>query len=134
MDDDGIITVENFSVTTTDITPKNHHTWGCPLYVLDARLKGNIAGLTKWESPSCAKIYLGRSPFHAVSVALVLNPSTGYVSPKFHMVFDDEFSIVPFMREGTIHPNWTDLVQRISKNVAPDNIAVKYTWFTPDIG
>ena len=26
---------------------KNHHTWGCPFYVLGARLKGNIDGLPK---------------------------------------------------------------------------------------
>ena len=46
------------------------------------------------------------------------------------MVFDDEFSIAPFMREFTIPPNWTDIVQHRSQSVAPDNIGLKDTWFT----
>ena len=46
----GIITMETFSGKTIDITLKNHHTWGCPVYVLDARLPGNIARLPKWET------------------------------------------------------------------------------------
>ena len=64
---------------------------------------------------------------------MVLNPETGHVSPKFHMVFDDEFNTVPFMREGTITLNWTDLVQHSSQSDAPENIDLRDNWFTPDI-
>ena len=91
VDDDGITTMENFAGTTTDISIKNQHTWGFPVYVLDEILQVNIAGITKWEPRSFSGIYLGHSPFHAVSLALVLNPETGHVSPQFHVVFDDEF-------------------------------------------
>ena len=63
-----------------------------------------------WEPQSKEGMYLGHKSFHAESVALVLNPSTGHVSPKFHVVFDYEFSTVPFMREDTINPNLTYLV------------------------
>ena len=49
-------------------------------------------------------------------------------------MFDDEFTTVPFMREGTIPPNFTDLVQRSSQSVAPENISLKDTWFKPDPG
>ena len=56
---------------------------------------------------------------------MVLNSATGYVSPQFLVVFDDEFSTVSCMREGIITPSWTDLVQRISKSGAPDNIDIK---------
>ena len=42
MDDDGIFTMERFTGKTTDITLKNHHTWGFVVYVLDAGLKVNI--------------------------------------------------------------------------------------------
>ena len=48
LDDDCISPMEKFEGTTIDITIKNHHTWGCPVYILDARLQGNIAGLPKW--------------------------------------------------------------------------------------
>ena len=34
--------------------------------------------------------------------------------------------------EVAITPNWTDLVQRSSHSGAPDNIDIKYNWFTPD--
>ena len=34
------------------------------------------------------------------------------------------------MREGTIPPNWTDLVQRSSQSVTTENIELKNTWFT----
>ena len=53
--------------------------------------------------------------------------------PHFHVVFYVEFSTVLFMREGTIPPNFTDLVQHISQRVAPDNIELKDTWFDPDL-
>ena len=45
VDDDGISLTEKFSGTTTYITLKNNHTWGCSVYVLDARLEGGISGL-----------------------------------------------------------------------------------------
>ena len=48
VDDDRIIPMEKFADTTTEISLKNHHTWGCPVYVLYARLQGNIAEPHKW--------------------------------------------------------------------------------------
>ena len=39
-------------------------------------------------------VYLGPSPNHARSVALVLNPRTGHVSPQFHVKFADFFETV----------------------------------------
>ena len=77
----------------------------------------------------CTGIYVGYSPFHSGSVSLVLNPATGHLSPQFHVLFDDELSTVPFMKEGTIPPNWTDLVQRSSQSGSPDNIDLRDTWF-----
>ena len=37
------------------------------------------------------------------------------------------------MIEGTIPPNWTDLVQCSSQSGAPHNIDLKDTFFTPDL-
>ena len=47
-------------------------------------------------------------------------------------MFDDKISTVPLMREDTIPPNWTDIVQHSSQIDAPDNIGLKDTWFTPN--
>ena len=48
LDDDGITPMENSVDTKTSITLKNHHRWGCPVYVLDARLQGTIYCLPEW--------------------------------------------------------------------------------------
>lgn len=39
-------------------------------------------------------LYVGRSPQHPRSVALVLNISTGHVSPQFHIKFDSWFDTI----------------------------------------
>ena len=64
---------------------------------------------------------------------MVLNPDTGHVSPQLHVVFDENLSTVTLMREVTILPNWTDLVQRSSQSGAYENINLKDTFFTKDL-
>ncbi len=99
-----------YGVNIENILVKTFHTMFCPCYVLDSRLHnvGSI-GLPKWEPRSNISVYLGHSPFHAGSVALVYNPSTGHVSPQYHVVFDDDFTTVPYMEAGAIPPHWSDL-------------------------
>ena len=85
--------LEQFS--GVDITPKlrHFHAFGCPTYVLDNALQSG-QGAPKWKQRSRLGVYLGPSPNHARSVALVLNPRTGHVSPQFHVKFDDFFETV----------------------------------------
>lgn len=45
----------------------------------------------KWKERARIGVYLGLLPKHARSVALVLNPSTGLVSPQWHVKYDDMF-------------------------------------------
>jgi hypothetical protein len=56
-------------------------------------------------------IYVGRSPSHASNVALILNPMTGHISPQFHVVFDDDFTTVPYLRKMEVPPHWAELVR-----------------------
>ena len=85
-------------VKIEDIPVKYYHTLFCPTYLLDARLQNSGgAGLPKWEPRSRIGVYLGHSPFHSDNAALVWNPTTGGVSPQYHVVFDDNFTTVPFM-------------------------------------
>ncbi|KAL7462348.1 hypothetical protein ACHAXS_002729, partial [Conticribra weissflogii] len=63
-------------------------------------------GVPKWEPQARLGIYVGRSPSHAGNVALVLNPNTGLISPQFHVVFDDDFTTVPYLRKQEVPPNW----------------------------
>ena len=59
---------------------------------------------------SSSGIYLGHSPSHAGSVALVMNPKTGLVSPQFNLSFDEKFETVPYLRAETVSDNWAYLV------------------------
>ena len=72
---------------------KMEHTFGCPVYILDSKLQSSSIGPPKWDPRTRLGIYVGRSPYHAGSVALVLNPRTGHVSPQYHLVFDDDFQL-----------------------------------------
>ena len=49
------------------------------------------------------------------------------------MLFDYEFSTVPFIRKDTIPPNWTDIVKFRSQSGATENINLRDNWFTPDL-
>jgi hypothetical protein len=55
-----------------------------PSFVLASHLQSGIGGAPKWEPQSFLDIYVGHSPSHAGSVALVLNPRTGHISPQYH--------------------------------------------------
>lgn len=82
-----------FSGTATNINAKHWKPFGCPVYVLNTALqKGQPHH--KWKQRSRVGIYLGPSPQHARTVALVLDRETGLVSPQFHVVFDPSFQTV----------------------------------------
>ena len=98
-------------VEIEDIPVNTYHTILCPTYVLDARLQSSdSAGPPKWEPRSRIGVYLGHSPLHAGNVVLVWNPTTGRVSPQYHVVFDNNFTTVPYMEAGTLPPNWQELI------------------------
>ncbi len=108
---------------------RHHHTFGCPVYILDSRLQSNPKGVPKWEPRSRLGIYVGHSPAHAGSVALVLNPKTGLVSPQYHVVYDDQFTTVPHMRNLSVPPNWAQLVRNSSELVTTEQFDLTKTWF-----
>jgi hypothetical protein len=59
---------------------------------------------------------------------MVLNPHTGLVSPQFHVVFDDHFKTLKYLRSNTAPPFWTDLCNSITE-IAPN----EFTLTRPDI-
>ena len=50
------------------------------------------------------------SPKHSRSVALVLNPRTGLVSPQFHVKFDSTFTTVSSQQANASHGVWKGLM------------------------
>ena len=72
---------------------------------------------------------LRRSPAHASNVVLVLNPSSGYVSPQYHVIFDDNFTLIPALRMKTVPSNWADLVEKLSESASNINVDLSKVWF-----
>ena len=75
-------------------------------------------------------MYLGHSPVHAGSVALVLNLTTGHVSPQFHVVFDDEFSTVENLRNGSEPVNWKNLFESSREMATDEKYELAQQWNT----
>jgi hypothetical protein len=87
---DGTCALERFTGAEVRPNLKWHHTFGCPVYALDNRLQQGQS-IPRWEPRARLGIYLGESPRHARSVSLVLNTTTGLVSPQYHVKHDDFF-------------------------------------------
>ena len=75
-----------------------------------------MGNIPKWNPRSDAGIYLGHSPEHASNVALVLNLTTGLVSPQYHVVFDDTFSTVEHITNRTEPTHWENLCKYHSED------------------
>ena len=119
LDKFGCTPLEHFARTCSPIFPDTFHAWGSPVYVLDARNQSGTCLVPKWEPRSKLGIYLGFSPCHSCDVALVMSPTTGNLSPQFHVVFDNEFSTLPFLRQQQTPPHWSTLVNQ-SRYLATD--------------
>jgi hypothetical protein len=86
--------LEIFSKTKVDHDfLKRLHVWGCPVYVLSPKLQDGKS-LPKWNPRSSQGQYLGLSDIHSSTIGLILNLRTGYISPQFHVVYDDLFQTV----------------------------------------
>ena len=119
-------------VKIEEIPVKSFHTLFCPVYVLDSRLHSAGGIAPKWEPRSRIGVYLGHSPSHAGSVALVFNITTGRVSPQYHVVFDDDFTTVEYMEKGQVPPNWDDLVKHSSELATNQDFNLAETWLAHD--
>ena len=69
------------------------HVWGCPAYVLEPKLQ-NGQKLPKWNRRSRLGQFLGYSDQHLSLVANIRHLKTGYVSPQYHVVYNDLFQTV----------------------------------------
>ena len=106
---------------------KSSHTLSCPIHALAAAYKMQ-------EAPRDWRIL--RTLTASRSVAQVWNPKTGRVSPQYHVVFDNDFSTVPFMVAGTAPPHWGDLVDTHHTSPPPRCQPGRHMvkWQHPDMG
>ena len=68
--------------------------WGCPSYVLNPTFQDGKK-LPKWKPKSRQGQFLGFSSSHSSTIGLIRNLRTGYISPQYHVVYDDNFHTVP---------------------------------------
>eukprot|EP00957_Ditylum_brightwellii_P010997 833601-Ditylum_brightwellii.AAC.1 len=98
---------------TEELIADDFHVWECPVFVLDANLQTDHGiGPPKLNPIARVGVYLGHCPVHAGNVALVLNLQTDYVSPQYHVVFDNEFSTASYLQSHKTPSNWADLVAK----------------------
>jgi len=126
--------------TGTNSSPqklKDMHVWGCPVYVLDPTLQQGKK-LPRWQPKSRKGIFVGFSQSHSSNVPLVLNITTGHISPQYHIVFDDEFNTVASHTENDDPPTfWEELYLESSHRIElgadnPSNHFLSDHWLTPD--
>ena len=107
------------------------HTFGCPVFHLDSANQSGGIGTPKWEPRSHTGIYVGHSPCHAGSVALVLNLTTGLVSPQYHVIFDDKFVTVPYLQSMEEPSFWADLCKTSTEHSIEEQHNVYKEWYYP---
>jgi len=92
-DKEGLTPYEKFHRTKVRANYTHMYPFGCPGFVLNDRMQAG-GKIPKWEWRARVGVYLGSSPSHARTVALILNLQTGYVSPQFHVKMDPKFETV----------------------------------------
>lgn len=125
----GLTPQESFSGIHSLPRAPDHHTWGCPIFVLDSDNHSGL-GTPKLEPRSRVGDYLGHSPYHAGNVALVRNLRTGHVSPQFHVIFGDDFSTVPYLDSTESPPNWHTLTMNSRECVTDEQFRLADNWNT----
>ena len=115
--DDGISPEEKW--TSTKVANYDHlrraHVFGCPCYVLNPKV---VEGhkIPKWDPRSRQGKFVGYSKEHASNAGLILNCTTGYMSPQYHVLYDDSFESVPGCDEdqnrNLLQVDWHSLIER----------------------
>ena len=115
--DDGLSPEEKW--TRTKVANYDHlrraHVFGCPCYVLNPKL---VEGqkIPKWDPRSRQGKFVGYSKEHASNAGLILNCTTGFMSPQYHVLYDDSFESVPGCDEdqnrNLMQVDWHSLIER----------------------
>ena len=99
------------------------HVWGCPVYVLDADLQDGKK-IPKWNRRARMGQYLGFSRQHSSLVGMVRNLHTGFVSPQYHLVFDDNYDTI--YHESKSDEEIDDICQELFDNNRECYVADEY--------
>ncbi len=109
--EDGTSRLELFSSIQVGANMKHVHTFACPVFALQNALAAGNA-VPKWSPRAQLGLNLGPSPMHARNIYLVLNLSTGLVSPQYHCCFDNFFETTKYGGpDVSVSSTWQQLAQ-----------------------
>jgi hypothetical protein len=107
--EDGKSRLKLFSSIQVGAKMAHHHTFACPVFALQNALAAGST-IPKWSPRARLGLNLGQSPMHARNLHLVLNLSTGLVSPQYHCRFDDFFETMKYgVADVAVSSTWQQL-------------------------
>ena len=59
-----------------------------------------------------------------------MSPTTGNLSLQFHVIFDNEFSTLPFLRQQRIPPHWSKIVKQSCYLAIDQAYEISNSWDT----
>ena len=81
---------------------------------------------------SSQAVYLGISTHHAGSVALVMNLKTRYISPQFHIVFDNDFTTTTTRITNKLPDGWDNIFKKHCETTPEEfQFNIGKQWKTP---
>ena len=117
--DDGTSRLEHFSGIRVGAKLRQMHTFACPVFALHNTLASG-GTIPKWSPRARLGLNLGPSPYHARNVNLVLNLSTGLVSPQYHVTYDDFFETTRYAEnDAQVSSTWQQLAGFLRPNREP---------------
>jgi hypothetical protein len=132
---DGVSPLDIFTGSTV---PRHRlmdmHVWGCPVYVVDPKVQQGRK-LPRWQPRSHRGVCMGLSLQHTSEVPQVLNLSTGSITTKFHVVFDDQFITASSVERETEPPDhWEELCLENSSQILTDTESshLHNDWLSPE--
>ena len=94
------------------------------MFVLDFCQQSGVSLVPKWESLSCMGVNLGFSLVHFSNMVLISNPTTCFVYMQYHLVFDEDFSTLEYVRNMKELPHWSVLVRQSSSLLTDSPVPV----------
>ena len=126
--ENGLSLLEVFSGYKSSFDFSKFYTFTSPKYILELILQSENK-IPCWNSHLKLGIYLGKSVEYARNVSLILDLISNFVSPPFHKVHDDNFTLFLHKRVHILLSNWSKLFN--FKDKIPDNVQVNTLLIAP---
>jgi hypothetical protein len=118
---------EQFTGERSKLDQNDMHPLFCPVYVLDRRMQEG-ASPPKWEKRTTQRVYVGHLHHYSKSVPMVWDPKTKLVSPKFHVMFDDNFDTVQAPDTSIKQEDAMDRLFKMNRYTYDDPFGNKHTY------